>query len=161
MFFPFLGWGADPRYGIGALGHQVRLVAPIYVRPFVKRNKNDSADAEAIAEAASRPTMRFVAVKSVEKQASRIAFKTRDLLVRQRTQTINALRGHVAEYGVVAPNGPVDVERLAEALQDPSGGLPASVISLCQLLLANISGLTEQICPLEQELRDRARRSIR
>jgi hypothetical protein len=72
---------------IGALGHEVRLIAPIYVKPFVKRNKNDAADAEAIAEAASRPTMRFVAVKSVGK-ASGMAFKTRDLLVRQRTQTI-------------------------------------------------------------------------
>ena len=98
---------------IGALGHEVRLIAPIYVKPFVKRNKNDAADAEAIAEAASRPTMRFVAVKSAEKQASGMAFKTRDLLVRQRTQTINALRGHMAEYGVVAPNGPVHIERLA------------------------------------------------
>ena len=84
---------------IGALGHEVRLIAPIYVKPFVKRNKNDAADAEAIAEAASRPTMRFVAVKSVEKQATGMAFKTRDLLVRQRTQAINALRGHMAEYG--------------------------------------------------------------
>jgi transposase len=128
-----------------------------YVKPFVKRKKNDAADAEAIAEAASRPTMRFVAVKSAEKQASGMAFKTRDLLVRQRTQTINALRGHMAEYGVVAPQGPVHVERLAEALQDPSGGLPAPVISLCQLLLANVAGLTEQIGLLEQELRARAR----
>jgi hypothetical protein len=76
---------------IVALGHEVRLIAPIYVKPFVKRNKNDAADAEAIAEAASRPTMRFVAVKSMEKQASGMAFKTRDLLVRQRTQAINAL----------------------------------------------------------------------
>jgi transposase len=75
---------------ISAFGHEVRLIAPIYVKPFVKRNKNDAGDAEAIAEAASRPTMRFVAVKSVEKQASGMAFKTRDLLVRQRTQTINA-----------------------------------------------------------------------
>jgi len=91
---------------IFALGHDVRLIAPIYVKPFVKRNKNDAADAEAIADAASRPTMRFVAVKPVEKQAAGFAFKTRDLLVRQRTQAINAVRGHMAEYGVVAPNGP-------------------------------------------------------
>lgn len=91
---------------IGAFGHDVRLIAPIYVNPFVKRNKNDAADAEAIAKAACRPTMRFVAVKSAEKQVSGMAFKTRDLLVRQRTQTINALRGHMAEYGVVAPRDP-------------------------------------------------------
>ena len=77
--------------------HEVRLIAPAYAKPFVKRQKNDMADAEAITEAAARPTMRFVAVKSAEKQASGMVFKTRDLLVRQRTQTINALRGHLTE----------------------------------------------------------------
>ena len=87
-----------------------------------------------------------------------MAFKTRDLLVRQRTQTINALRGHMAEYGVVAPAGPVHVERLAEALQDPASGLPAPVIALCQMLLAHIATLAEQIGLLERELRERARR---
>jgi transposase len=142
---------------IGALGHEVRLIAPIYVKPFVKRNKNDAADAEAIAEAASRPTMRFVAVKSVEKQAAGLAFKTRDLLVRQRTQTINAIRGHMAEYGVVAPNGPVHVARLAAAIQDPESGLPASILGVCRLLLEHIVALTEQIELLERELRERAR----
>jgi transposase len=143
---------------INAFGHEVRLIAPIYVKPFVKRNKNDAADAEAIAEAASRPTMRFVAVKSVEKQASGMAFKTRDLLVRQRTQTINALRGHMAEYGVVAPNGPVHVARLVEALEVPDSGLPAPVIALCQMLFAHIASLSGQIGLLEKELRERARR---
>lgn len=107
---------------IGAPGHEVRLIAPIYVKPFVKRQKSDMADAEAIAEAASRPTMRFVAVKNAEKQAGAMAFKARDLLVRQRTQTINALRGHLAEYGVVAPNGRVHVARLAHAVEDPHIG---------------------------------------
>jgi transposase len=143
---------------INAFGHEVRLIAPIYVKPFVKRNKNDAADAEAIAEAASRPTMRFVAVKSVEKQASGMAFKTLDLLVRQRTQTINALRGHMAEYGVVAPNGPVHVARLVEALEVPDSGLPAPVIALCQMLFAHIASLSGQIGLLEKELRERARR---
>jgi transposase len=128
------------------------------VKPFVKRNKNDAADAEAIAEAASRPTMRFVAVKSVEKQAAGMAFKTRDLLVRQRTQTINAVRGHMAEYGVVAPNGPVHVERLVEALQDPESGLPESIHAICKLLLRHISSLSDEIGRLERELRERARR---
>lgn len=143
---------------IGALGHEVRLIAPIYVKPFVKRNKNDAADAEAIAEAASRPTMRFVAVKSVEKQASGMAFKTRDLLVRQRTQAINALRGHMAEYGIVAPNGPVHVARLAEAVIGSDDRLPAVVIGLCKILLELIASLGEQIGFLERELRERARR---
>ena len=84
-------WGRE----IGKLGHEVKLVPPIYVKPFVKRQKNDAADAEAICEAASRPTMRFVAVKTREQQSRGMLFRTRDLLVRQRTQTINALRGHL------------------------------------------------------------------
>ena len=97
-------------------------------------------------------------MKSIEKQASGMAFKTRDLLVRQRTQTINAVRGHMAEYGVVAPNGPVHVQRLVEALQDSDSGLPASIIGLCQLLLSHIASLSEQIRLLEKDLRERARR---
>jgi transposase len=90
----------------GALGHDVRLIAPAYVKPFVKRQKNDAADAEAICEAAQRPTMRFVIPKSAEAQAAGVIFRTRDLLVRQRTQIINALRGHLAEFGYVAAKGP-------------------------------------------------------
>lgn len=91
-------WGRE----IARLGHEVRLIPPSYVKPFVKRQKNDAADAETISEAASRPTMRFVAVTSEEQQARAMLFRTRDLLVRQRTQLINALRGHLAEHGVVA-----------------------------------------------------------
>src|SRR5919205_4444475 len=101
-------WGRE----IAKLGHTVRLIAPAYVKPFVKRQKNDMADAEAICEAAQRPTMRFVAVKSEAKQASSVIFRTRDLLVGQRTQIINALRGHSSEYGLIAPQGPSHVERL-------------------------------------------------
>ena len=112
-------WGRE----IGELGHEVRLVPPIYVKPFVKRQKNDMADAEAIVEAAQRPTMRFVAVKTAEQQARGMLFRTRDLLVRQRTQTINALRGHLAEFGVVAPQGPAHITRLAQALEDPTVAL--------------------------------------
>ena len=105
-------WGRE----IGRLGHAVRLVPPVYVKAYVKRQKNDAADAEAICEAASRPTMSFVAVKTIEQQARGMLFRTRDLLVRQRTQTINALRGHLAEFGVIAPLGPVHVERLMSAV---------------------------------------------
>ena len=136
------------RSGISAI--EVKLVPPIYVKPFVKRQKNDAADAEAICEAASRPTMRFVAVKSREQQAQGMLFRTRDLLVRQRTQTINALRGHFAEFGVVAPRGPVHVERLAEAIEDADSGLGA-------LLFVQIAELDEKIAELEEELRERAR----
>ena len=84
---------------IGALGHTVKLIPPAYVKPFVKRQKNDAADAEGIAKAAARPTMRFVEPKSEAQQAAAMAYRTRDLLVRQRTQRINALRAHLAEYG--------------------------------------------------------------
>ncbi len=94
-------WGRE----LTRMGHTVRLIPPAYVKPFVKRQKNDEADAEAICEAAQRPTMRFVAVKSAEQQAVGVVFRARDLLVRQRTQIINAIRGHVAEYGTVAPKG--------------------------------------------------------
>ena len=107
-------WGRE----ITSLGHEVRLVPPIYVKPFVKRHKNDAADAEAITEAAQRPTMHFVAVKSEAQQAQGMLFHTRDLLVRQRTQTINALRGHLAEYGVVAPQGRARIRQLAGTLED-------------------------------------------
>ncbi len=89
-------WGRK----VGELGHAVRLIAPAYVKPFVKRQKNDAADAEAIAEAASRPTMRFVEVKRVTKQVAGLTFKTRDLLVRQRTQAISVLRCRLARRTV-------------------------------------------------------------
>src|SRR3712207_6238366 len=91
-------WGRE----IAKLGHTVRLIAPAYVKPFVKRQKNDRADAEAICEAAQRPTMRFVVLKSANQQAAAVVFRTRDLLVRPRTQAINALRGHLTEFGVIA-----------------------------------------------------------
>lgn len=113
---------------IGRLGHEVRLIPPAYVKPFVKRQKNDMADAEVICEAAQRPTMRFVAVKSEDQQANAVAFRTRDLLVRQRTQVINALRGHLAEYGLVVRKGPgmwqssSSVSRIAEAVSQGRRG---------------------------------------
>ncbi len=113
-------WGRETE----KLGHEVKLVPPIYVKPFVKRQKNDTTDAEAICEAAQRPTMSVVAVKTKEQQARGMLFRTRDLLVRQRTQTINALRGHLAEFGVVAPQGPAHLGRLASALDDPDSDLP-------------------------------------
>jgi transposase len=101
---------------LSELGHEVRLLPPVYVKPFVKRYKNDAADAEAICEAAQRPNMRFVAIKSEEQQASALVFRMRDLLMRQRTQTINALRGHLAECGWVAPQGPSHVAKLGDLL---------------------------------------------
>lgn len=99
------------------------------------------ADAETIAEAASRPTMRFVAVKSEAQPAAAMADQTRDLLVRQRTQTINALRAHLAEQGIVAPTGPAHVGRLAAIIGGDDGVLPAAVRELARVLLDQIAGL--------------------
>ena len=146
-------WGREAE----KLGHEVKLVPPIYVKPFVKRQKNDMADAEATTEAAQRPTMSFVAVKTEEQQARGMLFRTRDLLVRQRTQTINALRGHLAEFGVIAPQGPAHVSRLASALEDPCSGLPEQVRELAGLLLEQIAGLDEKIRGLEKDVHTSAR----
>ena len=143
-------WGR----AIRVLGHEVRLIPPAYVKPFVKRQKNDMADAEAIAEAASRPTMRFVAVKSEAQQAA-MAYRTRDLLVRQQTQTINALRAHLAEQGIVAPTRPAHVGRLAAIIDGDDGMLRAAVRDLARLLLHQIAGLAEKIAGLDAELRRR------
>ena len=146
-------WGRE----ILKLGHEVRLIPPIYVKPFVKRQKNDTADAEAICEAAQRPTMSFVAVKTEEQQARGMLFRTRDLLVRQRTQTINALRGHLAEFGVVAPQGVAHVGRLASALGDPCSTLPKEIREMAGLLFEQVNGLTVKINDLERQLRKHAR----
>lgn len=142
---------------IQAQGHEVRLIAPVYVKPFVKRQKNDMADAEAISEAAARPTMRFVAVKSAEKQASGMVFKTRDLLVRQRTQTINALRGHLTEHGIIAPQGVFHISRLAAEVENLGSHLPTAMTELCALLLQHIAALNQQIAVLDRRVRERAR----
>lgn len=145
-------WGRQ----IERLGHTVRLIPPIYVKPFVKRQKNDAADAEAIAEAASRPTMRFVAVKTKEQQARAMLFRTRDLLVRQRTQLINALRGHLAEHGFVAPQGRVNVKRLAEAISDEQSELPDMVREIGTIYLDQITILDGKITELDKTLRTEA-----
>ncbi|MFA9562759.1 MAG: IS110 family transposase [Nitrospirota bacterium] len=146
-------WGRE----FGRLGHDVRLIAPIYVKPFVKRQKNDAADAEAICEAAQRPTMRFVAVKSEDKQSSAMIFKTRDLLVRQKTRTINALRAHLAEFGVIAPKGPAHLGRLVSQVRAPETGLLEPVRTLCLMLIDLVRKLIEQIRVLDGEIKTRSR----
>jgi len=98
------------------LGHQVRLMPAKDVKAYVKRNKNDAADAEAICEAVRRPTMRFVQIKSVEQQSRLMLHRARDLLMRQRTQLINALRAHMAELGIVAAQGREGVKELLKII---------------------------------------------
>lgn len=142
---------------IGRLGHEVRMIPPAYVKPFVKRQKNDMADAEAICEAAQRPTMRFVGVKSEETQGATIVLRTRDLLIRQRTQTINALRGHLAEFGLVAPQGLNHVSKLIAMVEDPQVALPQSARISLRLLAATLLQLTEQIRVLDTQIMRRAR----
>lgn len=145
-------WGRE----IGLLGHEVMLIPPIYVKPFVKRQKNDAADAEAIAEAAARPTMRTVEVKTKEQQSRSMLFRTRDLLVRQRTQLINALRAHLAEFGCIAPKKTVNLKRLAEVLDNDHNGLLPAAIDLCKIYLDQIAMLSERIAGLEKQLRSEA-----
>jgi transposase len=146
-------WGRE----LARLGHTVRLIPPAYVKPFVKRQKNDETDAEAICEAAQRPTMRFVAVKSAEQQASGVVFRARDLLVRQRTQIFNAIRGHLAEYGHVAPKGVCYVERLIAEIESPESGLPETARASLQALVDLLPKLEEQIAGLDREIARRAK----
>ncbi len=138
------------------LGHDVQLIAPAYVKPFVKRQKNDAADAEAICEAAQRPSMRFVPVKTEAQQAAAMVFRGRDLLVRQRTQISNALRGHMTEYGWIAPKGLAHLEKLGALLADPSA-VPEGVRSVCTVLLDSLAVLDRQIATLDKEIIRRSR----
>lgn len=148
-------WGRE----LMDMGHTVRLIPPAYVKPFVKRNKNDAVDAEAICEAAQRPNMRFVAVKSEEQQAAALVFRTRDLLVRQRTQLINAIRGHLTEYGWVAPKGPSYVAMLADLLDEEEMGssLPPAALAMFRLMLDLLADLDGRIAELDGEIARRAR----
>src|SRR5712692_5832693 len=107
------------------LGHAVVLLPPQYIKPYVKRGKNDAIDAAAICEAMSRPGMRFVTIKSAERQAGLMLLKTRDLLVKQRTMVINAMRGHAAEFGLVAAKGLGKVSDLLQRARAEAAGVPA------------------------------------
>lgn len=126
-------------------GHQAKLIAPQYVKPFVKRQKNDAADAEAIVIAAQRPEMRFVEPKSNEQIARGVVFRSRDRLVRQRTEQINALRSVLYEQGQVFPVGVHSMKKIAEFLHQADNGLPVLVREECEELLASVSDLTTRI----------------
>jgi transposase len=146
-------WGRE----IGKLGHEVRLIPPAYVKPFVKRQKNDAADAEAICEAATRPSMRFVPVKSEETQSAAMVFRVRELLVRQRTQVINALRGHLGEFGQVVPQGKANASKLLALTEDPDSGLPADAVPTLKVLAATLAQLNGEIGRLDAEIARRAK----
>lgn len=147
-----------------ALGHKVKLIAPQYVRPFVKRQKNDAADAEAIVIAARQPEMRFVAPKTVEQQAKAMLFRGRERLVHQRTELVNALRAVLYECGHVFPVGIINLKRMEALLEDPDCDLPTLIIAECQDLLAQIAEKTARIAERTVKLKtlasqsDRARR---
>ena len=146
-------WGRE----IGKLGHQVRLIPPAYVKPFVRRQENDAADAEAICEAAQRPNMRFVPVKTEEKQGATAVFRVRELLIRQRTQTINALRGHLTEFGEVVPQGAASMRQLIALIEDPGSDLPKTARATLQVLVDGLRHLNERIAGLDAEIARRAR----
>lgn len=143
-------WGRELR----ALGHDVRLIPPQYVKPYVKRNKTDAADAEAICEAVTRPSMHFVGIKSVDQQAVMALHRVRDLLVRQRTMAINALRGHMAEFGVVEAQGIAGAKRLVAVLADETDDrIPPLARRVLAELVGQLRGVMARIDTLEREMK--------
>ncbi len=143
-----------------ALGHQVKLMPAQYVKPYVKRSKNDAADAEAICEAVTRPTMRFVAIKSPEQQCAMMLHRVRLVLCRQRTQLANALRAHLAEFGIVAPVGRLGLQRLIEVVADPEDHrLPAGARISLQMLVAQLAVVKAQILKNDRQILADARRT--
>ena len=126
---------------LSALGHEVRLMPPSYVKAYVRRQKNDAADAEAICEAVTRPSMRFVPIKSAERQGVLVLHRTRELLVRQRTMLVNAIRGHCAEFGLIAPQGARRAPELIEAVRQADASVLPDLARSALLRLADQLGL--------------------
>lgn len=135
-----------------AFGHEVRLMPAHYVKAYVKRGKNDAADAEAICEAVTRPTMRFVAIKTKEQQGALVMHRARDLLVRQRTQLVNALRGLLAEFGISEPQGIRHVGRLRAHLDEDM--VPQTGRDILRLLVDQLDSLEKQIAAIEGKIRE-------
>jgi transposase len=142
---------------IGGYGHQVRLMPPAYVKPYVKRNKNDGRDAEGVCEAVSRPTMRFVPVKSVEQQATLAVHGTRALLVRQRTMAANALRAMLSELGIVAAQGYEGLRELMAGLEAPSEEIPEEMRCTLLVLAKHWQALDADERELERQIAKSAR----
>ena len=140
-------WGRE----LKAMGHEVLLMPPAYTKPYVKRGKNDAVDADAICEAMSRPGMRFVPIKSPEQQAMLMLHKTRELLTKQRTMSVNALRGHLSEFGIVAAKGIGRVDELLD-LADSDATLPVAAKAGVNVLAQALEGLDTAINALENEI---------
>lgn len=140
-----------------ALGHDVRLMPAQYVKPYVKRGKNDAADAEAICEAVTRPTMRFIGIKTPEQQSAMMLHRVRLILSRQRTQLSNALRAHLAEFGIVAPAGRNGIDRLLQLLADNDERVPADARICLEMLAAQLRVVKEQILENDRRIMARAR----
>ena len=135
------------------LGHAVRLMPPQYVKPYVKRNKNDAADAAAICEAVKRPSMRFVPVKTIEQQSALLMHRARDLLIRQRTMLVNALRGHMAEFGLVEAQGLHKVAGLIAIVMDDSDKrIPVMARQALKMITGQINELQARISTLETQV---------
>ena len=138
---------------IAALGHDVRLIPPAYVKPYVKRQKNDAADAEAICEAVTRPNMRFVPVKTEEQQGVLVLHRSRDLLMRQRTMILNAIRAHFAEFGIITAQGPRKVSELVIRLRDDDSlGLPEVARSALVALAVQLDSLATEVRNIDRRL---------
>jgi transposase len=141
-----------------ALGHDVKLMPAQYVKPYVKRGKNDAADAEAICEAVTRPTMRFVGIKSPEQQSAMMLHRVRLILNRQRTQLSNALRAHIAEFGIVAPIGRNGIDQLLDIVADTNDArLPTEVRTCLDMLAAQLRIVKEQILENDRRIMASAR----
>lgn len=141
------------------VGHEVRLIAPQYVRPFVKRQKNDAADAEAIVIAARQPEMRFVPPKTADQQARAVLFRARERIVRQRTELVNALRAVLYEYGQAIPQGIAHIQRIEAIVGRAEIDLPELVREECRDLLAQIDEKTARIKEKGRKLVDLSRQS--
>ena len=136
-----------------ALGHEARLMPPNYVKAYVKRNKHDVADAEAICEAVRRPSMRFVPIKTAEQQSALMMHRARDLLVRQRTMLVNALRGHLAEFGLIEAQGLHKVAKLIAIVTDENDGrVPYIARQVLQVMINHIEDIQVRIVGLEKQL---------
>jgi len=147
-------WGRE----LQKLGHLVRLMPPRYVKPYVKRQKNDAADAEAICEAVTRPNMRYVEIKTCEQQATLVLHRVRLMLTRQRVQLSNAIRGHMAEYGLVAPVGRNGLQRLIAVIDDPDDArVPAVARASLAPLVRQLGLVNDQVLENDRLVRASAR----